>query len=98
MPFRKVNLHLPRWVVVVLIGAPFFMAGLGAAAVVMGQNRADKTCEAVQGVRDDLVHSLKVIEGRALKQAKTPQQEALIKDAYEGPEGMITLIGDPACP
>lgn len=74
----------------------------GILAVVSGVKRTEANCRAVQGVRDDLVTALKRIEKRALEQAKTPQQEARIREAYEskkkGEEGLITQIGDPACP
>jgi hypothetical protein len=102
VPFKRVDIHLPRWAIVVLVGAPFFMGGLASAAVTLGGDRNQQTCRAVQGVRNDLVTALRTIEHRALSQAKTQKQRDLIIEAYEGrkkgDEGLITTIGNPSCP
>lgn len=78
------------------------MCGIGSAAVIFGGQRNQATCDAVQGVRDDLVTALRRIERRALEQAKTQKQRDLVIEGYEGKkkgqEGLITQIGDPTCP
>lgn len=85
-------------VIVAIIFSVAASTAAGIIAVVSGIDRNQQVCDAVQGVRDDLVTALRRIETRALQTAKTPIQEATIKEAYEGKEGLITQIGDPTCP
>lgn len=70
----------------------------GAAIYSVSQRADNETqiCNAVQGVRNDMVSSFKKIEIRALSQAKNPQQIDLIKEVYE--KDLIAGISDPKCP
>lgn len=92
---KKVRTTLIIVAIIFSVGAS---TAAGIIAVVSGIDRNQQVCDAVNGVRDDLVTALRRIENRALEQAKTPNQEAAIREAYEGKEGLITQIGDPTCP
>jgi hypothetical protein len=99
-PFHRVQLSLPRWVVVVFVAAPLVMGALGAWAVVSGENegkeRLDIACRAVQGVRDDLVISLQTIRDKAIENATSEAEVRRIKVTYD--TYLIKTIGDPKCP
>lgn len=96
---KKVRTTLIIVAIIFSVGAS---TAAGIIAVVSGIDRNQQVCDAVNGVRDDLVTALKRIETRALEQAKTPKQRALVLEGYEGKkkgqEGLITQIGDPTCP
>ncbi len=93
MPFRRVRFELPRWVIVIFVAAPFTMGALGAIAVTQGQDQAELNCEAVIGLRNDLVSTLEYIRDGA--SVRNPEQAAVIQKQYNF---MIDRIGDPDCP
>ncbi len=90
---------MPRWVVVLVILGPLLFSGVGIVAVIAGGNETTAVCEAVGDLRDDVVLSLTKVRDRAISNADgDPTQIALIKEAYDGKDGLITIISDPTCP
>lgn len=62
-------------------------------AVTLGQNRSETVCDAVRGLRIDLVESLRALEARAIKANRDTRE-----NIEEGYNLIISKIGDPKCP
>lgn len=89
---------LPRWVIVLCVAGPLVFSGVGILAVGTGSEETASVCDAVQGLRDDLVSSLTGIRDRALQNADTLNERTAIREAYDGEKGLITTISNPDCP
>jgi hypothetical protein len=102
MPFKVVHFDMPRWVIAVLIGAPFFMGGLAAEAVTIGQDQNDVQCEAVKGLREDLVGVVKDGQKRStvtITDAFNGRQRVrLLQNLNEQTAQTLAKIDDPKCP
>jgi hypothetical protein len=96
-PMKQVTVR--RWVVALAVAGPLGFAGVGVYAVAAGSAETDRICDAVTGLRNDVVLSLTKVKDRAIVNAAgDPEEVARIKEAYNGPDGLITIISDPECP
>jgi hypothetical protein len=102
MPFRKIHFDLPRWAIVVLIWSPFLMGSIGTYSVIRGTERSDNNCEAVKGLRDDLVQVVKDGDSRSTKTITEafdgPQRIKLILNLKAQTRATLAKIQDPQCP
>lgn len=102
MPFKQVHLNLPRWAIIVLVCAPFAMGCVATWAVIRGNERTNANCEAVHGLREDLVEVVKDSEQRseaAIKDAfDGNQEERLLNNLHSQTQSTLNKIEDPQCP
>lgn len=102
MPFKQVHFDLPRWVIIVLIWAPFLMGSIGTFAVIRGQANNEANCDAVKGLRQDLVE---VVKDGAKRSETTltdafdgAQRDRLLRNLHEQTRITLDKINNPDCP
>lgn len=94
LPDRRTTIDGPmnRILIGIVISLTMFF-GAGIYAVYDGQKENNQICEAVYGLRSDLVTSITTLRNRSID--RRPHREEEIREAYEP---LLSQINDRQCP